>query len=596
MVTRDATHLTGGLAPDPVDATGPGDPAVTPPRPGPIAGAVALVRNTWRQLTSMRTALVLLFLLALASLPGALLPQWSLNTAKTAQYIIDHGSWGRLLNKLGFFAVFSSPWYAAIYLLLFTSLVGCLIPRTWDFVGQIRMKPPATPRNLSRMPHFASVSAVGTPEQIADRITARLRGWRHVRRSEPSGALTVSAEKGFLREVGNLVFHFSLLGLLVAIAVGKLFGFEGSVIITAGDGASSQLCSSSPISYDNFRPGLLVDGTSMAPFCVAIDRFKAKYTETGQASSFVASIRYQSGAQLNTGAWSSTNLEVNDPLRIQGQRLYLLGHGYSPIFTVTYPDGKTQTGTEPFQPQDSSFTSQGAVKFTDPPGYVGDALRKHQLAIVGIFAPSAFVHGGIMTSTFPAPDQPGVAIQVYRGDLGMETGKPQSIFAIDADQVANGELVKLNRANLATRESMTLDDGTRITFSGYKEWVSLQTSYDPAQGWALVFAILLLVGLMTSLTIKRRRVWFRIGGPSTGSGGTGDGSGEDRRSDEPAEPMSGAARTVVDGDRVVDHRVVDDRAVGHQFRVEVGGLARTDQAGYGDEFSTLVSAVGGIDR
>ena len=562
MATRDVTHLSGGLTADPGEQTGL-RPA-PPRRPGPLAGGLAHLRNTWRRLTSMRTALVLLFLLAIASLPGALLPQWSLNTSKTAQYIVDHGTWGVLLNRLGFFEVFASPWYAAIYLLLFTSLVGCLLPRTWDFVGQIRMKPVATPRNLSRLPHHAAVSVAGPPEAVADRITAGLRGWRLVRRTEDSGALAISAERGFLREVGNLVFHFSLLGLLVAIAVGKLFGFEGSIILNAADGPNSELCSSSPVNYDNFRPGLLVDGTDMSPFCVDIDKFTATYTPTGQASSFVAAIRYQTGTSLGPNQWTSARLEVNDPLRVQGQRLYLLGHGYSPTFTVTYPDGQVQTRTAPFQPQDSSFTSQGAVKILDPPGYTGDELRKHQLAIVGIFAPSAFVHTGIMTSTFPAPNSPGVAIQIYRGDLGMETGKPQSIFSIDTDQVANGKLVKLNRSNLSLGQSMKLDDGTAITFTGFKQWVSLQTSYDPAQGWALVFAILLLIGLMMSLTIKRRRVWFRIGDSLSEVGRA--------RGDATPAPLSAAARTVGSGGSV---------------HVEIGGLARTDQAGYGDEFTKL---------
>ncbi len=587
MVTRDTTHLSGGLpaeAPERTEETeetgqtagrGPVDP---PYRQGPVRGGLAFLRNIWRQLTSMRTALVLLFLLALASLPGALLPQWSLNTSKTAQYIVDHGSWGELLNHLGFFEVFGSPWYAAIYLLLFTSLVGCLLPRTWDFVGQIRMKPVSTPRNLARMPHHDSVVATGGQQEIADRITAGLRRWRLVRRTEADGTIiTISAEKGFLREVGNLVFHFSLLGLLVAIAVGKLFGYEGSVIITADDGASSAFCSSTPSNYDNFRPGLVVDGTDLTPFCINVDKFAASYTESGQASTFVASIRYQTGAQLNTDTWSSRALEVNDPLRIPGgQRLYLLGHGYAPSFTVTYPDGQTQTGTEPFQPQDATFTSQGAVKFTDPPGYVGDAVRSHQLAIVGLFAPTALVHGGIMTSTFPAPEAPGVAIQIYRGDLGMETGKAQSIFAIDSDQVANGKLVKLNRANLAPGESMKLDDGTKITFTGYKEWVSLQTSFDPAEGWALVFAISLLVGLMSSLVIKRRRVWFRISPQGNDSDAVGGIDDPARASGDGG--VSVATRTVTGEDR---------------SRVDIGGLARTDQAGYGAEFTKLVALVDG---
>jgi len=246
-------------------------PAPAPAPPGrPVNSAAAFLRNTWRGLTSMRTALILLFLLALRSLPGALLPQWSLNQSKTARYITAHPFWGPWLNRLGFFEVFASPWYSAIYLLLFISLIGCLLPRTFDFARQLTAVPVATPRNLGRMPLNTEYTVAGdTAASVADRVEKSLRGrhWRVARRTEGLGVHTVSAEKGYLREVGNLIFHFSLVGLLVAIAIGKLFGYEGSVIksVSAGDGT---FCSSSPVQYDNFRPGLTVDGTDMTPFCL----------------------------------------------------------------------------------------------------------------------------------------------------------------------------------------------------------------------------------------------------------------------------------------------------------------------------------------
>ena len=347
------------------------------------------------------------------------------------------------------------------------------------------------------------------------------------------------------------MFHLSLLGLLIAIAVGKLVGYEGSVIVNTG----SQFCSTSPASYDNFRPGLLVDGTEMVPFCVDLQNFRAAYTDQGEATEFAATVRYQAGADAGTDTWSDATLQVNDPLRMDGERLYLLGHGFSPHFQITYPDGSVRDYAEQFapEPNDPNFTSQGAVKVTDPPGVTGDDIRAQQLAIVGIFAPTAFVHGGIMTSSFPAANDPGVAIDVYRGDLGMEGGRSQSIFSIDTSQVDKGALVKQARTNLMMGESVTLDDGTKITFTGYNEWVSLQTSFDPAQVWALVSAVLLLGGLMVSLIVKRRRVWFRL-------------------------------RPAGRDDGVTAGRGARDRTV-----VEIGGLARTDQAGYGEEFSALTA-------
>src|SRR3954453_22658085 len=105
------------------------------PKSGRIEGLsrlLALVRNTWRTLTSMGTALILLFLLALAAMPGALLPQRSLNSLKVDDYITQHGWWGRLLNRLEFFDVYASVWFSAVYLLLFVSLVGCLLPRLYE--------------------------------------------------------------------------------------------------------------------------------------------------------------------------------------------------------------------------------------------------------------------------------------------------------------------------------------------------------------------------------------------------------------------------------------------------------------------------------
>jgi cytochrome c biogenesis protein len=505
----------------------------TETRPPEVPGrpALTVLRNGWRALTSMRIALVLLFLLALGALPGALLPQRSLNQGLVDQYFADHPSLAPLLDRLGFFDVFAAPWFAAVYLLLMISLVGCVLPRALEHARALRAAPVAVPRNLARLPHHAVATLDVPAEEATAAVRARLKGWRVV--ESPDG---ISAEKGYLREAGNLVFHLALIGLLLGFAGGKLYGYEGQVIVQADGG---QFCNTGILGYDSFRAGLRVDGTGLDPFCVKVDDFTATYLPNGQASAFAATVGYQSADDLAVGVptWRPFPLAVNHPLRLDGERVYLQGHGYTPRFTVTFPDGQQRTGAIQWSPVDvTTMLSEGATKFQRP----GVSDRKVSgLAITGLLAPTTS-GGNVVTSVFPAPDDPQVAVDVLRGDLGLDDGRGQSIFSVDQGKVDSGALVKVARANLLPGESLRLDDGTVVRFDGVGQWVNLQVSHDPAELAVLVFAIALLGGLLCSLTVRRRRFWAKI-------------------------TPSGEGRAVV----------------------ELGGLARTDRAGYGEEFDRL---------
>ena len=517
-------------------------PASTPPRPSALRRGAATLRNTWRRLTSMRTALVLLFLLALAAIPGAVLPQRSLNRTKVAAYIATRPTLGPVMDKFQLFDVFASFWFTAVYALLFISLIGCLTPRVLDHARALRAEPVATPRNLSRLPHHHSARMDATPADIAARAQVMLRRWRVATRTESDGTVAISAEKGYLREAGNLVFHFSLLGLLVAIAVGKLFGYEGSVIVIADDGPG--FCNTSPAVYDTFRTGNSTDGTGLEPFCIRVKDFTATYLPAGQAKMFTSNISYQAGPDLGTDGWRDYQLKVNDPLRIGGERVYLTGHGYAPQFTITFPGGQTRTEAMQFAPEDATtFLSSGALRF-DPPGgtYPTDEeRRRNQIAIEGLFAPTARIDGTLLMSVFPDMLDPAVAIDIYRGDTGLDTGMPQSIFSLNKELIRQGRLTKQDRVNLRPGQAATLADGRRVRFDGAKPFVNLQVSHDPAQGWVLASAITMIAGLVVSLVIRRRRVWIRI------------------RPDRDVDSTS----------------------------VELGGLARADHAGWGPEVTTL---------
>jgi cytochrome c biogenesis protein len=500
----------------------------------------AVLRNTWRGLTSMRTALMLLFLLALAALPGALLPQYSLNPQRVRTYQAQHPRLAPVLDRLGFFEVFASPWFAAIYLLLFVSLVGCVGPRSVEYARQLRRAPVATPRNLGRLPHHARAESDTAPEEVLAAARRRLRGWRIAEREEPGGARTLSAERGYLREAGNLVFHVALLGLLVSFAIGKLVGYQGQVIVLAN---GSQFCNSGPLAYDSFQPGRSVDGTALEPFCVQVNAFTPTYLPTAQPQEFRATVSYQGPDDLTTASWHPYQLKVNDPLRIGSTRIYLLGHGYAPQFTVTFPDGQQRTGVVQWPPVDmTTLLSEGTTKF-DPPGVTDDAVRRtRQLAITGLFAPTAAFQGSLLSSRFPDLFDPAVAIDVFKGDLGNNSGRGQSIFSIDQAMVSSGRLKQVAQQNLRPGEQLTLPDRTVVHFDGVTRFVSLQVSYDPAQRWVLGFAVLVFGGLGLSLAVKRRRFWVRV-------------------------TPAGLAGTVV----------------------ELGGLARTEAAAYGEEFDRIVA-------
>ncbi|OAR19868.1 cytochrome C biogenesis protein ResB [Mycobacterium leprae 3125609] len=507
---------------------------------------LAWVRNTWRALTSMGTALVLLFLLALGAIPGALLPQRDLNVGKVDDYVAAHPVIGSWLDQLQAFNVFSSVWFTAIYTLLFVSLVGCLTPRMIEHARSLRAMPVIAPRNLARLPKHASFQVIGDDKTLAGTIAGRLRGWRTVIRTQDGVVpeTVVSAEKGYLREFGNLVFHFSLLGLLVAVAVDKLFGYEGNVVVIADGGPG--FCSASPAAFDAFRAGNTVDGTSLHPICIRVNDFAAHYLPSGQAMSFTADIDYQDGHDLTVNSWRPYRLEVNHPLRVAGNRVYLQGHGYAPTFTVTFPDGQTRTSTVQWRPENQqTLLSSGVVRIDPPAGSYPNMSerRQHEIAIQGLLAPTEQLDGTLLLSRFPALNAPAVAIDIYRGDTGLDSGRPQSLFTLDPRLINQGRLTKEKRVNLQAGEQVRLGQGpgagTVVRFDGAVPFVNLQVSHDPGQAWVFVFAIAMMVGLVVSLMVRRRRVWVRL---------------------------TPAAGTV---------------------NVELGGLARTDNSGWGDEFERL---------
>ena len=491
--------------------------------------AVRVLRRGWRRLISMRTALVLLFLLAVAAVPGSLLPQRPLNPSKVQAYLAEHGAWGRFLDRLGMFDVFGSAWFAAIYLLLFVSLVGCLVPRIRLHAKAIRAKPLPAPKHLDRLPESGRFETTASVEDASVASRAVLgRRWRVIRRDEGGGVLTLSAEKGYSRETGNLIFHIALLAALVLIAIGRLFSYQYNFVVNEGAG----FCNG--VVPDSSRLGRLAqDGTiSPAPFCVQLNQFSATYLSTGEPSKFIAKVGYNKTVSTPTQAATIT---VNHPLRIEGDRVYLIGHGFAPKITVRMPDGTTREDVQAFLPRDpTTLLSEGAFKEYGKQGANAD------IGIEGFFAPTpADTGGGVITSVSPDVSNPILGIFIYQGTINA-TGLPQSVYSLDTTKLS-----RTGQANLQIGQTVRATNGVTVTFDGWVPWASMQVSHDPSQDYLLVAGVAMVLGLIGSLGIRRRRLWLRIT-----PGASGDPS----------------SLTVV----------------------SVGGLARSDSGNFSSEFASLV--------
>lgn len=479
-------------------------------RPGELTFR-ELLRWIWRQVTSMRTALILLLLLALAAIPGSVVPQENVDALRAANWQDDHPTLTPIYERLGLFSVYDSAWFSAIYILLMISLVGCIVPRTFHYWRGMRAQPPAAPRHLTRLPDHATYATDESPEVVLDRARAELRRRRYRLRAADGGAdAAVSAERGYLREAGNLVFHLSVVVVLVGFAIGGLFGYKGGVILLVGEDYGF---ANNATQYDEFDPGSLFDPDGMEPFAFEIDDFDVEWlTEgpsAGQARGFVSQLSYREDRDAEEQEY---DLKVNHPLTIGDTDIFLIGHGYAPVITIRDASGeKVKSGPTPFLPLDQTFQSIGVVK---APG-----AEPTQIGLEGEFYPTvAFSQEtGTYYSLFGRPADPMISMLVYTGDLNMD--RPQSVYALDKSSVNMLRTKKgaPYRIDLRPGETVELPEGLgSVTFeevagveSGVPRWNKIQISQTPGKLIALAGVVLALVGLLGSLFIRPRRIWVR---------------------------------------------------------------------------------------
>jgi len=491
----------------------------------PKLGVVGWLRWAWRQLTSMRTALVLLLMLAVAAVPGSLFPQRSADPNGVTQYETDHPDVFGFLDGIQMFDVYHSAWFSAIYLLLFVSLIGCILPRTKHHLKALRSRPPRTPVRLGRLADHRTATADVDADEAIDAATAQLRkgGYRVERYdTEARGArprvLSVSAERGYLRETGNLVFHAALVGVLVSVGVGGAVKYTGQRVVIEGTTFVNTL-----LDYSSMNRGQWVPEDALEPYAMTLDTFDVTYQPPGsnamsQAGDYAANVTIKRpGADAEEGV-----VKVNHPLEIGGDSIYLLGNGYAPTVTIRDADGEVvYHDSVAFLPAgDSQMTSQGVIK-------VADGLPE-QLGLVGFFYPTvAELESGAYASQYGDLLNPLLTLDVYAGDLGIDDGTPRNVYALDPTGMdkLTGTDTDLDSLELAPGDTVDLPNGLgTITFDdetpegtdpalgmteSVKRFASLQVHHDPSAPYVLLFAVLAVLGLLTALFVPRRRLWVK---------------------------------------------------------------------------------------
>ncbi|WP_375400786.1 cytochrome c biogenesis protein ResB [uncultured Amnibacterium sp.] len=479
------------------------------PVSNPRLGGFEWLRWAWRQLTSMRTALLLLLALAVAAVPGSLIPQEAADPNGVVAWKAANPGLVDLVTAVQGFSVYTSVWFSAIYLLLFVSLIGCVLPRTKHHLQALRADPPRTPVRLNRLQAYRSATTHASTEAALAQAERLLKARRYrVRRYGDS----VSAERGYLRETGNLVFHLALVGILIAVFLAGGLAYTGQRILAVGDSFNA-----SQSGFDSLTTGRFFGSNSLPNYSLTLTSLSVKYDEQigpslGEPLDYTARVL----ATDATGTHQRT-IKVNHPLEIQGASVYLLGNGYAPKITVRDATGKRVfQGAVPFIPQDADLTSLGVIKV---PGITP------KIGLQGFFYPTRVpsVVPGASVSNFPGLTNPVLSLNVFTGNLGDTDGSASNVYQLNTDhmtQVAGPPRSTVPALELTPGRTVALPNGLgTIRFDGVTRFASLDIHHDPTQNYVGGFAVLVVAGLLTSLLVPRRRMWVAVGPGDDGEGG-----------------------------------------------------------------------------
>jgi cytochrome c biogenesis protein len=235
----------------------------------------------WKTLSRMRTAVILLAIVAALSMVATLLPQRAIQPERASGWIQDHALLGPWFDRLGFFAVYESWLLIGAVVLMYVSLGNCVITRGLALYRRWRRK---LPRNAQ-----------------------------------------------FIGEAGSLVFHLSFFVLLFGVMFNLAAGFTAFVNVVEGD----SVVEARP-SYDQIEEGVLFNPSGHRGFEVKVDKFNASYYTDGRPADFVSHAEvYDQGRKV-----SEKDIRVNQYLSYEDVKFYQANYGWAPVIQVFDPNGR----------------------------------------------------------------------------------------------------------------------------------------------------------------------------------------------------------------------------------------------------------------
>jgi cytochrome c biogenesis protein len=422
----------------------------------------------WRTLTSVRFAVLQIALLAAAGVVGTVmrqLPAFALHdpTAYSEQMALIHQAYDStsilglavgptmvdIFEKLGFFRVFSAPWFVLLLTVLTVSITVCTLDRTPRLWRSVRHVNPVQPPAFYQLGLAERAQYTAVDETAVDELTKVLREKRYkLRMNEVGGVRHVYGDRNQYFKLATLFTHLGLILFLAGGAITVAFGFE--TVVFLGEGQTA------PVQSVGTTDNLLVKNI----------HFEAPTRPDGSFADFRTDLAvYQNGQLL-----ARKVIHVNDPLEAGGFVFHQNTFGPAENLVIHDPEGN--------------------LVWSGPVILAGELAGR----------PQGFL-------TIPG-SKVGLLLVLDKTPEGIPLLAVTGLGATDDPDQAN--VLFLRGFGIGATSDPAATAGYTITWDSAGAFTGMVIKRDPGQGVIWLAFLSLITGLVLSFYFPRRRVWARL--------------------------------------------------------------------------------------